>query len=446
MKKNANFLLFYVSIAFCTLISLQVNAIEEELDKKTLKDIESKVAVVIATALGSENSDKTGEPASAKATGFFVSGNGLLVTSYHTLSKLKKELGEYDEETLEFSVYQGSALSQIKWAAFQENFDPKLDLLSLNVQVGGGGVNYFKYDPQIESVVKLSTEVYTYGYPEGYTYLNDKGVIKSFEGPAGNEHLWVTSMEFKNGQSGSPVFLSDGRLLGLVKGAENSFQKNNFFVPVTSIDNLLGGRLERVVGSENNSPEEEIGRIKVVAKVEAVEPRERTMKRSFYERNSHCSGSRDIVWHVEASDGWKIDPRSIKTTITSQSSQSHFRGITNVNSDGFYLTGATRNNGDCIRVFGKVAAKDGRGWLGVDVSYKEMQDEIISKDVEVYVKSVYSGETIKRELPESTSSLTTYFETKEGKIVTNEGEGKFDYYSVSLDKRNGSNLSVISIK
>lgn len=436
-----------VSFALFVIGPTTVFALDAELDKAVLRNIESQVAVVVATALGSENSDKTGEPASAKSTGFFVSHNGLLVTSYHILNRLKNELGDYDEETLEFSVYQGSAISQKRWTAFRDNFDPKIDLLSLNVQVGAGGVNYFKYDPQIENKVKLtSTEVYTYGYPEGYAYLNDIGVIKSFEGPVGNEHLWVTSMEFKNGQSGSPVFLNNGKLLGLVKGTEKGFAKNNFFVPVASIDNLLGGRLERVGSISGNSSLAETGRIKVVAKLKAIEPRERLMKRSFYERNPHCTGNRDIVWHVKASEGWKIDPNSITTTITTNSSQSHFRGITNVNGDGFYLTGAIGNSGECIKVFGKIAAKDGRGALGVDVSYKEVQNETVDKDVEIFVKNVYPGELIKRKLPESAYSLTTYFETTEGKIVTNEGEGEFEHYTVSLEKQNGRNMSVISIK
>lgn len=435
--------LLLINLAF---FPSQILAVNAELDNNFLRSIEKKVAVVVASALGSESSNSPGAKKSTRATGFFVSKNGLFLTSYHIVSKIKQELGEFDQETLKFVVYQGSTISSISREAFIDSFDKNLDLLSLNVQVGGGGVDFFKYDPHVEDKVELSsTDVYTYGYPEGFTYLNDKGIIKSFEGPAGNEHLWVTSLEFKDGQSGSPIFLKEGKLLGLVKGTEKGFPKNNFFIPVANIDHFLGGRLTRE-GAVSDSLLSTVGRMKILAKIKTVEPRERQLQRSFYERNEHCASNRDIVWRISASEGWEIDTKSITTEVTTNSSQSHFRGITDVNQSGFYLTGAIRNNGDCIYVFGNVVARDGRGALGVNVKYAETQNVTADKEIEFLVKDVYTGEKIQRELPDSAYSLIVYFEDKNGEITTSEGEGHFKYYSVSIDKINGKNVSTISIK
>lgn len=356
-----SYLLNIFSIIIITLLTTQTQAINKESEQNVLNSVVSKLAIVTIKPQSLEH-----EP--AKATGFFVSKNGLFITSYHTLHKLKKALGGYNNEDFIFSVHQENTPSKKKWTATLEKVDQKSDLLSLNVRVGGNGVDYFKYDPQIENQITLaSTKVYTYGYPGGYEHLSDIGVIKSFEGPELNEHLWVTSMEFKSGQSGSPVYLKDGRLVGLVKGSERNFDKNNFFVPVSVIDEFLGNRLERLEPAY--STKDSITNIKTPNESKL---HKRTVTRSFYERNPHCAEDRDIVWHVKASEGWKIETGSIKTTVTSKSRQSHFRNISDISSNGFRLNAAIRNHGECVEVLGSPVVKDGRGSLGVDVKFNEV--------------------------------------------------------------------------
>ena len=99
------------------------------------------------------------------------------------------------------------------------------------------------------------------------------------------------------------------------------------------------------------------------------ETRKRTQK--FVQGNRHCDGPRDVKWSVKADQGWEIDVESINVTPTVLSSKSIYRGVTEATSSGFNIAGQVINSGSCVKVFGNVVAKDGRGTRHVDVTYNE---------------------------------------------------------------------------
>ena len=92
---------------------------------------------------------------------------------------------------------------------------------------------------------------------------------------------------------------------------------------------------------------------------------------SFERINDHCAGPDDITWHVVADDGWKIDVTSIEAEVFSRGKKSSFSGLEDVTSEGFTLKGRLANHGSCIKLFGQIVARDGRGSLRVDGSYTE---------------------------------------------------------------------------
>lgn len=100
----------------------------------------------------------------------------------------------------------------------------------------------------------------------------------------------------------------------------------------------------------------------------------RPMYQRFYERNDHCSKSNRASWRVSASEGWEIDVSSIQPTIDTQSSNSHFIGMSSVSPQGFTLDALVRNNGECIRAFGSTISKDARGSIGITVKYIEYRE------------------------------------------------------------------------
>ena len=105
--------------------------------------------------------------------------------------------------------------------------------------------------------------------------------------------------------------------------------------------------------------------------------RERNVERHF--QNEHCGSSTNIKWEIQAAEGWQIDTTSLNLTPTSISSKSSYFGISHLTEDGFTMNGRVSNNGDCVKVLGKVIARDGRGHLTVAGTYTEVREVEVSK-------------------------------------------------------------------
>ncbi len=100
------------------------------------------------------------------------------------------------------------------------------------------------------------------------------------------------------------------------------------------------------------------------------ETRERTFE--FSEGNDHCQSPHDLNIGVKADTGWEIDVTSIVPSVSS-SKKSTFSGIRDKTKDGFTIKGRIKNRGKCVKVFGKIVTKDGRGSLRGTVRYTEIK-------------------------------------------------------------------------
>ena len=109
-----------------------------------------------------------------------------------------------------------------------------------------------------------------------------------------------------------------------------------------------------------------------------IETRERLVERHF--QNGHCEDSTNIKWEVRAADGWRIDITSLKLAPVSVSSKSSYFGVSDLTEDGFSMNGRVSNNGDCVKVLGKVVARDGRGHLTVAGTYNEKREVEVRKE------------------------------------------------------------------
>lgn len=106
-----------------------------------------------------------------------------------------------------------------------------------------------------------------------------------------------------------------------------------------------------------------------IAPITQTETRERTI--DFGETNDHCASAKPVRWPFLAEEGWEIDVSSITVKPVVQSSKSSFSGVKDATKHGFYVVGRIVNSGSCVKVFGKVVTKDGRGKLHVSGSYRE---------------------------------------------------------------------------
>ena len=109
-----------------------------------------------------------------------------------------------------------------------------------------------------------------------------------------------------------------------------------------------------------------------------IETRERTVERHF--QNGHCENSTNIKWEVRAAEGWRIDSTSLKIDPVSISSKSSYFGVSDLTEDGFTMNGRVSNNGDCVKVLGKVVARDGRGHLTVAGTYNEKREVEVANE------------------------------------------------------------------
>jgi S1-C subfamily serine protease len=174
----------------------------------------------------------TGAEQASLATGVIVSEDGLLLTVYHFLTKL----GDFEPQTLQMHGSIRNMVDPPSQYVQLINANPTLDLLLLKIKLDGASTT-----PKISLGSAQSHSdgelIYTSGFPEGQGYITGEGKIAAREGPAGS--LYATSINFGYGQSGSPVYDKDARLIGIAKGSLTKLNSINYFIPIEFADPLL---------------------------------------------------------------------------------------------------------------------------------------------------------------------------------------------------------------
>lgn len=191
---------------------------------------EAAVAVVVKGIRASDSA-----PIEAHGSGFFTSPDGYLVTSYHLVSDLLQK--GVDERTLTYAVRIESQPDHAPVEALVAWKNEAVDLMVLRARIGILKIRPLQPDFAARDEIRLTeTPVFTGGYPSGYEFVADKGYVKSFEGPAdAAAPAWVTNMTFKEGQSGSPVVVEDGRVVAVVKAVDLDAASIGILVPIRDI-------------------------------------------------------------------------------------------------------------------------------------------------------------------------------------------------------------------
>ena len=153
-------------------------------------------------------------------TGFFVGSEGNILTSYHLIPQFtERELEEYGtikQESLTFVVVlrskNGDPINDVNVV----DANSLQDFLLLDIDEGVMGV------PLCVNASFIATEqdlLISPGFPASLPYKLATGRIISTEGEGGT---WVTDLVINPGQSGSPIMLTDGTVIGIAKG-QNAF-------------------------------------------------------------------------------------------------------------------------------------------------------------------------------------------------------------------------------
>jgi hypothetical protein len=158
--------------------------------------------------LAAEGETETGVPMRSTATGFFVGNGGRILTVYHLVAKL----GNVRPDTIRIEARKRTK-SAPPIPADIVDADNIRDLLVLDIEDGEAGraacVDLTSGTPG------LGARILSSGFPEVLPYIAASGTIISPDGPNGT---WVTDIPFHAGQSGSPIFRQDARVVGLAKG------------------------------------------------------------------------------------------------------------------------------------------------------------------------------------------------------------------------------------
>jgi hypothetical protein len=195
---------------------------------------------------------KVGVPQTDQATGFLVSDDGFILTSYHLLENLSETAGE---NASVHAVVGDNPEAQPVTAAIVNGVQP-LDLLLLKIRAVAGHPYPFLKLGRV-GVLNTGDHIYTSGFNDK-DLLNDEGTVNNKLGPLGLGYLWTINISIAPGQSGSPVYQSDGTVVGIIKG-ENKATGKGYMVPIDFADALISFLRFRELNQQLVKLGEEIG-------------------------------------------------------------------------------------------------------------------------------------------------------------------------------------------
>jgi len=178
--------------------------------KALIKDINQKNDVII----DSENS--------FTGTGVALNKEGFVLTSYHVVA---------DASAIYIS---NDKFAQLKMKVIYTN--PKLDMAVLKVdEENFKGFNEIPYSLK-KSVADPGEKVYTLGFPREDMVFGE-GSVSSYTGFEGDTSAYQISIPVNPGNSGGPLFDTQGNLIGIISGRNSSAEGASFAVKSKWISN-----------------------------------------------------------------------------------------------------------------------------------------------------------------------------------------------------------------
>ena len=306
----------------------------------------------------------------SQATGFFASKDGYLITAYHLYSDLVTQK-KADARTVTYEVHfaNGDVLP-----ASRVNAQPEVDLLILMAQISDRDVQILTPAFRSNSHLVLGqTPLYTAGYPAGYSFTVDQGVLKNW-GPNAPMVVWATSFNFKDGQSGSPILLGDNRVIAYARADDADASTIGLVVPVSAVPaNYWDSQHDAMSTSLATAISNTRGRSvpTVVVTTEAKPTAKTTREDAISLVNSACEPPKAQTFHFDAVPGWRIEPGSIRLA-PSQVAGNVSAQVGPSSAAAFDVTVTVRNQGQCVRVFNAITIPDQPARYAAVVSYDEV--------------------------------------------------------------------------
>ena len=189
-------------------------------------------ALVYLKATGSYAVENKTVELNSHATGFIVSTNGLVLTTYQLISDLGEQV---DPSTVKLRASIGRKQEEpgLYVSIIDAIIDTELLLLKLR-----SGDNFSPVELSAASLHNHDDPIYSSGFVHSLPHLpaNRLGNVVQQDGPGG--YTWTVQIQFEYGQGGSPVYNKEGQVIGISKGGTLSVA-NSYMIPVEFADALL---------------------------------------------------------------------------------------------------------------------------------------------------------------------------------------------------------------
>jgi S1-C subfamily serine protease len=208
-------------------VSRKVQKIEKSLDK-----------------LNKNNSNKKPEvaPGNYSGSGFLVSANGYIVTSYHVIKSADSVFVENEKfGRLKTSVIYGNASSDIALLLINDDQFKRLASVPFSVRSSEGSIG----EP-----------VYTLGYPREEIVYGE-GSISAASGFEQNENAYQISIPVNPGNSGGPMIDQQGAVVGIINGVQTAVRGTAFAIKsevlINELKNIPADSLSKPLRLNNQS-------------------------------------------------------------------------------------------------------------------------------------------------------------------------------------------------
>ncbi|NNL75601.1 MAG: trypsin-like peptidase domain-containing protein [Desulfobacterales bacterium] len=151
-------------------------------------------------------------------SGFFINSKGLIICTTHDLATFQK---------IKVILHDGNQL-----AGELIKFDSTKDLAL--IRCSWDSAKYVKLQNG-RSLPKLGERIYSIGCPVNLLGTIHSGLISGPPRKANRMPFWQAAIETNPGSSGSPVFDSQGKLIGIVKGRYRGTNSIGFLIPLETI-------------------------------------------------------------------------------------------------------------------------------------------------------------------------------------------------------------------